>query len=123
MPRLPPSIPSPDTHPLQKEVRVQVLAAPAAPSKTKVYFRDLVFSNSYFRDNSRWCHCLPGVSLQSDTLKSPLRTKQADKSLKKEHLGELFHIPLVSYHVPQIANGEETQETESHVTSSDTGTA
>lgn len=81
--RLPPAVPSPDTHPLQTEVRVQVLAA---SSETKVYFRDSASCNSYFRDSSRWCHCSPGVSIQSDTLKSPLQN-QAGSIFKKNQLG------------------------------------
>lgn len=87
-PRLPPSIPSPDTHPLQTEVRVQVLAAPAAPSQTKVFFRDPESCYSYLRDNSRWCHSLPGVSIQSDTFKKVPSRNQAGKIFKKKQLGE-----------------------------------
>ena len=120
LPHLPPSVPSPDTHPLQTEVRVQVLAA---PSETKVCFRDAASCNSYFRDNSRWCHCSPGVSIQSDTLKSPLQN-QAGTIFKKKQLGKkkfsFFHILSVSYHFPLIVNGEETQETEERDTGADT---
>ena len=45
LPRLPPSIPSPDTRPLQTQVRVQVLSA---PTETKVYFRDPASRNFLF---------------------------------------------------------------------------
>lgn len=75
-------LPSPDTHPLQTEVKVQVLAA---SSETKVCFRDSASGNSYFRDSRRWCHCPPGVSIQSDTLRHS-RTRLAG-SLKRTGWG------------------------------------
>lgn len=102
----PSSVPPPDTRPLQTGGQSSSLGVPR-PRQKSASDRS---SGFFFRDNGRWCQRSPRgseVPYSSRLVKSLKRNSWSRGEVVDFSL--FSHILLVSYHVPQIVNIEESR--------------